>query len=74
MNLYADDTLLYRVITLPDDYIKLQGDINTLARWVDDNNLTLNTNKINVNLKIKIKSYSVPANDVIRSAYITTES
>ena len=41
MNLYADGTLLYRVITSPDDYVKLQHDITTIASWVDQNNLTL---------------------------------
>ena len=30
MNLYDDDTLLYRVISSLNDYVELQNDINTL--------------------------------------------
>ena len=63
MNLYADDTLLYRVISSLNDYVELQNDINTFTKWVDKNRLTLNANKI-VNCKYmvisKLKSRALP--------------
>ena len=43
--LYADDILLYRIISNSDDYDKLQADVNTLSTWVTSNNLYLNTAK-----------------------------
>ena len=43
--LYADDILLYRIITSPSDYIILQADINTLSNWVLVNKLTRNANR-----------------------------
>ena len=45
ITLYADDLLLHRVISSSDDYELLQNDINTLAKWVDRNHLTLNADK-----------------------------
>ena len=56
MNLYADDTLLYRVISSPNDYVKLQNDINTYTEWVDKNKLTLNANKCKYMVISKLKS------------------
>ena len=46
MNLYADDTLFYRVISSSNDYVELQNDINTFTKWVDKNRLTLNAKNI----------------------------
>ena len=45
VTMYADDLLLYRVINSAEDYKLLQDDINTLAKWVDNNHLTLNASK-----------------------------
>ena len=45
INLYADDTLLYRVIKSSHDYVELQCDVNIIAKWVDENNLALNDTK-----------------------------
>ena len=63
MNLYADDTLLYRVISSLNDYVELQNDINTFTKRVDKNRLTLNANKI-VNCKCmvisELKSRALP--------------
>ena len=41
INLFANDTLFYRVIITMSsyDYVKLQRDINTFACWVDVNDL-----------------------------------
>jgi hypothetical protein len=43
--LYADDILLYRPITSPDDYYALQADIDTLSRWTTLNAMTFNAAK-----------------------------
>ena len=61
MNLYADDTLLYRVISSPNDYVKLQNDINTFTEWVGKNRLTLNANKCKYMVISKLKSRVLPS-------------
>ena len=45
--MFADDLLLYKVINSPDDYniIITPNDVNTLAKWVDENHFTLNASK-----------------------------
>ena len=45
MLLYADDSMLYHPISAPEDYHHLQGDINRLCTWTDDNLLKYNANK-----------------------------
>ena len=35
--LYADDLLLYHPIQSPEDYLKLQGDIDQLQAWSERN-------------------------------------
>ena len=60
MNLFADDTLFYRIITSSLDYIQLQSDIDTFACWVDNNNLTLNASKCKYMVVSKRKSRAVP--------------
>ena len=60
MNLFADDTLLFRVITSTLDYILLQKDVNTFACWVDNNDLTLNASKCKYMIISKRKSRAVP--------------
>ena len=60
MNLFADDTLLYQIITSSLDYIKLQSDIDTFACWVDNNNLSLNAGKCKCMVISKCKSRAVP--------------
>ena len=60
--LYADNTLLYRIITSPSDYnIILQADINTLSNWVLVNKLTLNTVKCTLMVILRLKKNSIPA-------------
>ena len=59
--LYADDMLLYREISCPDDYAKIQSDINTLSTWVDKNNLTLNGSKCKYMIISRLKCNSVAA-------------
>ena len=43
--LYADDLLLYHPIQSPEDYIKLQGDIDQLQAWSERNVLLFNQSK-----------------------------
>ena len=65
MNLYADDTLLYRVITSPDDYVQLQHDITAIASWVDQNNLTLNAKKCKYMVISKLRGRSIPSQQMM---------
>ena len=48
ITMYADDLLLHREINCPEDYFKLQQDVNKIAIWVDVNQLTLNSKKCNL--------------------------
>ncbi len=45
LNLYADDMLLYKPVSSPEDFRHLQSDIDHIGDWVSRNNLTLNPNK-----------------------------
>ncbi len=45
LNLYADDMLLYKPVSSPEDFRHLQSDIDRIGDWVSRNNLTLNPNK-----------------------------
>ncbi len=42
---YADDLLLYHPIQSPEDYRKLQGDIDRLQAWSETNVLLFNQSK-----------------------------
>ena len=59
ITLYADDILLYRTVTSPNDYMILQNDINALSNWVSRNNLTLNPNKCKYLVISKLRKHSV---------------
>ena len=43
--LYADDALLYRPISHPDDFLAVQSDINAIKVWSDEHLLQLNPTK-----------------------------
>ena len=45
VSLYADHILLYRPIYTSVDYQDLQGDVNNLCAWTDDNYLKFNASK-----------------------------
>ena len=60
VTMYADDLLLYRVINSAEDYKLLQDDINTLAKWVDNNHLTLNASKCKCMVISRLKKRSIP--------------
>ena len=42
LSLFADDVLFYRVISRQEDFIATQKDIDTIAKWSDENYLILN--------------------------------
>ena len=44
ITLYADDVLLFRVINSPEDFDRLQNDIDEVGNWSSINFLTLNAN------------------------------
>ncbi len=39
LNLFADDVLLYKIISTMEDYTATQGDTNAIADWSDNNYL-----------------------------------
>ena len=43
--LFADDIALYRVITSIEDYAQLQSGIDSIADWVDESRLSLQSGK-----------------------------
>ena len=45
LNLFADDLLLYRIITSAADYLLLQEMICKIEQWTSDNYLSFNTSK-----------------------------
>ena len=65
INLFADDTLFYRVIISSLDYIKLQSDTDMFACWVDDNELTLNASKCKYMVISKRKSRAIPCQSMM---------
>ena len=64
VTLYADDLLLYREISCPEDYAMLQSDVNTLSKWVDKNKLTLNASKCKFMLISRLRKNSVPVHSI----------
>ena len=55
--LYADDLMLYKPISCPQDFIDLQNDISLVEQWSDDNYL-LNPKKCKVMLISRKRSCS----------------
>ena len=45
---YADDLLMYKIISDPGDYTSLQSDVNSVADWIDEHYLSLNHQNANV--------------------------
>ena len=56
--LYADDLMLYKPISCPQDFIELQNDIFLVEQWSDDNYLSLNPKKCKVMLISRKRSCS----------------
>ena len=45
INMFADDIVLYRIITSPSDFVQLQQDIDSLSKCVTDKRLQFNATK-----------------------------
>ena len=45
LTLYADDLLIYKPILTESSHLQLQGDINSISLWADNNLMTFNTSK-----------------------------
>ena len=60
VKLYADDTLLYRVINTPNDISILQADLNSLSQWAQKWQMTFNASKC-AHLTITHKLSSFPS-------------
>ena len=58
-SLYADDLLLYKVITCPEDYTTLQSDINSVASWITQHHLSFNTSKCKCMTVTRLRQNSV---------------
>ena len=59
VTLYADDLSLFRPIRSPEDYDRLQEDINNLATWVTASLLTFNAMKCKYLLLSRRRSHAV---------------
>ena len=60
MDLYADDLLLYRIIRDQRDFISLQMDIDKVADWIGENDLSLNISKCKSKVISRKRIRSVP--------------
>ena len=60
MDLYADDLLLYRIIRDQSDFISLQIDIDKVADWIGENDLSLNISKCKSMVISRKRIRSVP--------------
>jgi hypothetical protein len=60
---FADDTKVSRVINNKEDVKALQGDINSIFEWADENNMYFNGDKF-VSLQYRIKNNNIAANYV----------
>ena len=58
-SLYADDLLLYKIITDPRDYATLQSDINSIADWINEHYLSLNSSKCKCMTVTRLRQHSV---------------
>ena len=45
LTLYADDLLIYKPILTESSQVQLQGDINSISLWADNNLMTFNASK-----------------------------
>lgn len=59
VNLFADDIVLYRIITSPSDYVHLQQDIDALSLCVMDKQLQFNATKCRQMLISRKRSHSL---------------
>ena len=65
ITLYADDVLLFRVINSPEDFAKLQDDIDKVGNWSCTNHLTLNKDKCKYMIASHRKTESIPSSPLL---------
>ena len=65
ITLYADDVLLFRVINSPEDFAKLQDDIDKVGNWSCTNHLTLNRDKCKYMIVSRRKTVSTPSSPLL---------
>ena len=45
LTFYADDLLIYKPILTESSHLQLQGDVNSISLWADNNLMTFNASK-----------------------------
>ena len=65
ITLYAEDVLLFRVINSPEDFAKLQDDIDKVGNWSCTNHLTLNRDKCKYMIVSRRKTVSTPSSPLL---------
>ena len=60
LTLYADDLLIYKPILTESSHLQLQGDINSISLWADNNLMTFNASKCKCMLLTNNKSTVFP--------------
>ena len=65
ITLYADDVLLYRTISSPEDFVTLQEDINKVGNWSSSNFLTLNRAKCKFMTISRRRTVSTPPTSLL---------
>ena len=65
-SLYADDLLMYKIISDPGYYTSLQSDVNSVADWINEHYLSLNPSKCKCMMVSRLQWHCKPT-------YIVTE-
>jgi len=65
ITLYADHVLLYRTISSPDDFVKLQEDIDKVGNWSSTNFLTFNRAKCKFMTISRRRTVSIPPTSLL---------
>ena len=63
--MYADDVLLFRIINSPEDFDRLQNDIDEVGNWSSINFLTLNRDKCKYMIVSRRKTVSTPSSPLL---------
>ena len=69
ITLYADYVLLFRVINSPEDFDRLQIDIDAVGNWSSINFLTLNRDKCKYMIVSRRKTVSTPSSPLLLEGY-----
>ena len=73
LSMYADDTKLFKTISVKDDCTLLQNDLNSIAKWADSWQMTLNPSKTKLltigNCKVQF-DYVLHGKDIEKVSHI----